>query len=117
MLWIQLDSLKQALNRTLFLGLVAFEGHYALYERGGFYVKHRDSFAQDDARVVSLILYLNSDWKAADGGKLRIYRSDSWVDVEPVGGTLVCFFSQESEHQVLRSHASRISLAGWFKQS
>jgi SM-20-related protein len=110
-------ELRLALNRQLFLGLQDFEGHYALYPPGGFYQRHRDSFRRDEARVVSLILYLNEAWAPADGGQLRIYRADgSHLDVDPVGGTLVCFLSRETEHEVLESRRPRASFAGWFKQ-
>lgn len=115
-LWESLDLLQRTLNRSLFMGLADFEGHYAVYPEGGFYKRHLDCFLQDDARMVSLILYLNRDWKPEDGGLLRIYRGSSHVDVEPKGGTLVLFLSRETEHEVLLSHSPRYSFTGWFKQ-
>jgi SM-20-related protein len=114
-LWEKLDLLQQSLNRTLFLGLREFEGHYAIYPEGGFYKKHFDSFQQNNDRMVSVVIYLNHDWQEKDGGQLRMYSKDSHVDICPIGGTLVCFMSQESEHEVLLSHASRYSFTGWFK--
>ena len=117
MLWQKLDSLKQALNRSLYLGLTDFEGHYAIYPEGGFYRRHIDCFNNDNARVVSLILYLNPDWRPEHGGKLRIHeRTDpaGSIDVDPVGGTLACFLSRETEHEVLESHQPRRSFTGWF---
>ena len=114
-IWDKLDVLKQALNRTLFLGLQVFEGHYAAYPAGGFYKRHLDCFRANDDRMVSLIVYLNHDWIAADGGRLRVYDSDSHTDVDPVGGTMSCFMSRESEHEVMESHRDRFSIAGWFK--
>jgi SM-20-related protein len=117
-LFKKLDSLKVAFNHTLYLGLDVLEGHYAAYPDGGFYGRHLDCFHQDDTRVVSLVLYLNQDWKPGDGGQLRIYNKDeSHVDVVPVGGTMVCFMSRESEHEVLSCHGPRFSFAGWFKRS
>lgn len=123
------DDLKVALNRTLYLGLSEFEGHYAAYPEGGFYQRHLDSFADptrsahDHSRMVSIVLYLNSGWKPTDGGQLRIYKSDepvdgsdARIDVDPVGGTLVCFMSRDSEHEVLPSHTVRRSFAGWFSR-
>lgn len=115
-LWDKLDSVKQALNRTLFLGLSQFNGHYASYPAGGYYRRHRDCFAQDDSRVVSTVLYLNENWQIADGGQLRVYGVKSYVDIEPIGGTLVCFLSAESEHEVLLNHANRLSFTGWFSR-
>lgn len=115
-LWSKIDQLKQAFNRTLYLGLSEFKGHYAVYPAGGFYKRHLDCFQQDDARVVSLVLYLNPNWKLRDGGQLRIYGATSHVDVQPIGGTLVCFMSRESEHEVLLSHGTRLSFTGWFNR-
>ncbi|MBC7691243.1 MAG: 2OG-Fe(II) oxygenase [Methylotenera sp.] len=112
----KIEDLKNTLNRTLYLGLSEFEGHYAAYPSGGFYKRHLDCFKEDDARIISLILYLNPDWKSSDGGRLRIYDLDSThVDVDPVAGTLVGFLSREHEHEVLISHADRYGFAGWFK--
>lgn len=116
-IWEKIDSLRQAFNRTLFLGLGEFEGHYASYPVGGFYQRHLDCFHEDDSRTVSLIIYLNKDWQPADGGQLRIYGKDSSHDIDPKGGTLVCFLSRESEHEVLESHAERNSFSGWFRQA
>ena len=118
LLWQKLDALKQALNRSLYLGLADFEGHYAIYPEGGFYRRHIDCFNNDNSRVVSLILYLNSDWRPEHGGKLRIHdRTDpgGFTDVDPVGGTLACFLSRETEHEVLESHHPRLSFTGWFR--
>ena len=128
-IWAQVDALREAFNRRLFLGIRGFEGHYASYSRGGFYRRPLDQFQVAGPgqevraeRVVSLILYLNGapEWQQSDGGQLRIYRSRSchlgpeWVDVQPVGGTLVCMMSAESEHEVLLSHRLRRSFTGWF---
>jgi SM-20-related protein len=114
-LWAQIQALKQAFNRVLFLGLREFEGHYASYPKGGFYKKHTDSFQRDQARVVSVIIYLNEAWQAKDGGLLRIYADGQTTDIPPIAGTLVCFLSHELEHEVLLSHKLRLSFSGWFK--
>lgn len=117
-LWRKLDRLKNAFNRTLYLGIRGFEGHYAFYPEGGFYKRHLDCFRKGGDRVISLVLYLNQDWQAVDGGRLRIYQGDakdSHIDVSPYGGTMVCFMSQDSEHEVLLNHKGRASFTGWFK--
>lgn len=128
-LWAMTAALMQAFNRTLYLGLIEFEGHYAVYPRGGFYRRHLDSFARNDERMVSLILYLNRDWQITDGGQLRMHGhadasrgggtseklTASHIDIAPIGGTLVCFLSREIEHEVLPTHATRFSFTGWFK--
>jgi SM-20-related protein len=121
-LWRKIDLLKAAFNRSLFLGLKDFEGHYAVYPEGGFYQRHRDVFKNDSARVVSIIIYLNREWQPTHGGQLRIYNADphgkdSHIDINPVGGTMVCFLSRESEHEVMPSFHERLSFSGWFKRS
>lgn len=68
-----LEELRVAINRHLFLGLFAFEGHLALYPPGACYRKHLDQFRDTQHRLVTVILYLNPDWRVEDGGQLRIY--------------------------------------------
>lgn len=114
-LWHKVEILQQALNRKLFLGLNEFEGHYATYAEGGFYKRHLDCFQKNKDRIVSVIIYLNQDWRASHGGQLRVYSEESHQDINPLGGTLVCFMSRESEHEVLQSHFPRCSFTGWFK--
>ncbi len=116
-LFTKLAALKLALNRELLLGISSFEGHYAFYSAGGFYKRHLDSFRSDDSRIVTVVLYLNDDWKIADGGMLRLYTDPASLDVSPTGGTLACFLSRELEHEVLVSHKSRLTFTGWFKTS
>jgi SM-20-related protein len=116
-LWRALERLRMALNEATFLGLFAFEGHYALYPPGAFYRRHRDRFRDDDARILSCVLYLNETWTAADGGVLRLYLSENRSrDVLPVGGTLVCFLADRFEHEVLPAVRERLSIAGWFRR-
>jgi SM-20-related protein len=112
-----LERLRVGLNEATFLGLFAFEGHYALYPPGAFYRRHRDRFRDDDARVLSCVLYLNETWTTADGGVLRIYLSGTKSrDVLPAGGTLVCFLADRFEHEVLPASRERLSIAGWFRR-
>lgn len=112
-----LEQLRIELNRASFLGLFSFEGHYALYPPGTFYRRHRDGFRDDDARVLSCVLYLNDAWSAADGGALRIHLPGGGArDVLPVGGTLVAFLADRYEHEVLAANRERWSIAGWFRR-
>jgi SM-20-related protein len=113
---LPLEELRAEFNQELFLGLFALEGHYALYETGAFYRRHRDSFKNDDSRVLSIVLYLNENWEPGDGGELRLFTPEGPVTVEPRGGTLVTFLSHELEHEVLEAAKSRRSFAGWFKK-
>lgn len=112
-----MDSLRQALNRGLFLGLEDFESHFALYPPGAFYLKHVDRFRDDDRRMVSTVLYLNPSWLPEHGGQLRMsLRGDVEHDVQPIGGCLVVFLSGEIPHEVLPSTRERLSLTGWFRR-
>lgn len=112
-----MDSLRQALNRGLFLGLEDYESHFALYPPGAFYLKHVDRFRDDDRRMVSAVLYLNQSWLPEHGGQLRMYlKDDVEYDVQPTGGCLVVFLSGEIPHEVLPSTRDRLSLTGWFRR-
>jgi len=112
-----MDSLREAMNRGLFLGLEDFESHFALYPPGAFYLKHVDRFRDDDRRMVSAVLYLNDDWLPEHGGQLRMYLDeDVERDVVPIGGCLVVFLSGNIPHEVLPATRDRLSLTGWFRR-
>ena len=114
------DALRLTLNRELQLGLFELEAHFAAYPADAFYRRHRDQQSGSNTRVVSCVLYLNSDWKADDGGQLRLYldsgQSANYQDVPPEGGTLVCFMSERFWHEVLPARRVRLSLTGWFRR-
>jgi len=116
----QLDQLRQAINRRLFLGLFDFEGHHAVYPPGACYRKHVDQFRDMGARVVTCVLYLNPDWHSDWGGALRLYLEPggegSFIDIPPLGGQLVTFLSRDFYHEVLPAARNRLSIAGWFRQ-
>ena len=104
---------------------------YAYYPRGGYYRRHRDS-VPDSASVLrkySLLLYLNDEsWDPeVDGGKLRIHldgggddipigKEPEYVDVDPIGGTLVLFRSELIPHEVLDTRNERYAVVGWFNR-
>lgn len=111
----QMQQLKQFLNREFFLGLKEVEFHFAVYPEGSFYKKHLDRFQRDSGRTISCVLYLNQDWRENDGGQLRIYNNEMFTDVIPVFGRLVCFKSDEIEHEVLPTKRERYSITGWMK--
>jgi SM-20-related protein len=119
-LWNRLEILKSAINHDLFLGLWEIEGHYAIYKPGGYYDRHFDRFKSDDARTVSVVLYLNSEWKEEDGGELALFVNPAAPEqpllVAPRGGTAVFFFSDRVEHQVQTTNRERLSFAGWMKR-
>ena len=111
-----LDDVRIALNKRLFLGLAEAEAHYARYAPGEGYARHRDRFRDDDARVLSLVAYLNDDWRETDGGALRLHFDDGAIDIPPLGGTAVCFRS-ELEHEVLPATRERLGIAAWLRRS
>lgn len=113
----RIDRLRQALNRSLMLGLVDTEAHYALYRPGAGYARHLDCLRGSDARVVSAVFYLNQAWQESDGGALRLYLADdSHRDIYPHAGSLLLFLSAQFEHEVLPATRDRLSVACWLRQ-
>ncbi len=115
--WLaRLDRMRVAINRRTFAGLYEWEGHVAHYPPGAGYHRHRDRFRDQPGRVVSTVLYLNEDWTEPDGGQLRVWSDRStFSDIEPLGGTLVAFWSEDVEHAVLPTTADRWAITGWFR--
>lgn len=103
------------LNRTCFTALRSCEFHYALYEKGSFYLRHLDQFQNDSGRKFSLIAYLNKDWKDTDGGELMLYLPAGEVKILPQAGRIVFFKSDEIEHEVKTAKRERMSVTGWLK--
>ena len=115
--WQQIDQLRQLINRTLFLNVQEYEAHLAVYPAGAFYKRHLDQHRNTQRRQIACILYLNADWDSADGGQLRIYPNTEdeshFIEVDPLGGTLVCFRCDTIYHEVLPARHDRVSLTGW----
>lgn len=112
----RLEDLRLQFNRDLFLGLFELELHYSRYPRGAGYARHVDQPRGSAQRQVSFVLYLNPDWQSSDGGALRIYDGDEdYVDIEPLGGRLVCFLTSGREHEVMPARRERHSISGWFR--
>lgn len=109
----RLQELVQYLNQALFLSLKDFEVHMTVYPEGSFYKRHLDQFKKDDHRKLSVILYLNPEWKEEQGGQLRMYLSGRTKDFLPMAGRLVIFRSDEIEHEVLPATRERLSITGW----
>ncbi len=112
----RMEALRLQLNRDAFLGLFELELHYARYPAGAAYSRHVDQPLGSTQRKLSLVLYLNPEWRTKDGGVLRIHNADDgFVDVEPIAGRLVCFLTPGREHEVLQAHGERLSISGWFR--
>jgi SM-20-related protein len=111
-----MDKFVAYLNRTCYTGITGYEFHYALYEAGSFYKKHIDQFKNNGSRQYSMIMYLNVDWTAADGGELCIHHADSMQRISPNNGKSVFFKSSDLEHEVLLANKARMSITGWLKR-
>jgi len=111
-----LERLRLELNRGAMLGLFDLELHYAWYPPGAGYARHVDRPQNRDARLISLVLYLNEGWGPLDGGALRCFDGlEAPCDIDPIGGRLVMFLSEGREHAVLPARRQRLSLTGWFR--
>jgi SM-20-related protein len=118
LLWM--EELRLGLNAALYLGLFDFECHYAVYGAGDGYAKHSDVLVGKRNRILSTVLYLNEDWQACDGGELVVYESTGKsiiATVNPTFGRMIIFLSDAFPHEVLVSHKTRRSIAGWFRAS
>lgn len=118
--WDKVDELRKAINQRCFLGLKSFEGHFARYPKGSFYVRHLDQFQQVLYRLVTVIIYLNDSWTEKDDGMLRMYLpkedgSEEILDIMPKGARMVVFLSGEIPHEVLPTKKERISITGWLR--
>jgi SM-20-related protein len=109
----KLQALISFVNENLFLSLKDYEVHMTIYPTGSYYKRHLDQFKKDDHRKLSVICYLNENWKEEEGGQLRIYLPHKDIDVLPLAGRLVCFRSDQLEHEVLPATRPRLSITGW----
>lgn len=108
------DEIQQLLNQEFYLGLNGFEGHFSRYPQGAFYKPHYDCFAQDKRRAVTLIFYINQNWRPENGGQLCLHLPEGQKVIEPVAGSMICFLSEQILHEVLPTHVERMALTGWF---
>jgi SM-20-related protein len=113
-----INTFKNYLNMTCFMGILHQEFHYAIYPEGTFYKKHLDTFQNDDRRKLSMVCYLNDNsWDKTNGGELVIYPENSnEVVIHPLPGRVVVFESQLLQHEVRPVlNDMRLSITGWLK--
>jgi SM-20-related protein len=113
-----MEELRIGLNQQLFLGLLHYECHYAIYGIGARYDRHLDTLSGQKNRLLSTVVYLNDEWAPADGGELLLYRADNpsaIARILPKPGLMVLFLSEEFPHEVLAAKKPRHSIAGWFR--
>ena len=113
-----MEELRIGLNRQLFLGLLHYECHYAIYGIGAHYDKHLDTLSGPKNRLLSTVVYLLDEWAPSDGGELLLYRTGNpspIATILPKPGQMVLFLSEEFPHEVLPAKKPRHSIAGWFR--
>ena len=113
-----MEELRLALNDALHLGLFAYEAHYAIYPTGTHYERHLDALTGERNRLLSTVVYLNSEWALVDGGELVLYRASDesvLIRILPQPGLMVLFLSEDFPHEVLAAGKRRHSIAGWFR--
>lgn len=113
-----MEAIRKGLNSRLYLGLFAYECHYARYEPGAFYKTHLDAFGGERNRMISTICYLNQNWTTADQGELVLYEPGAEQQVAilaPAFNRMVVFLSERFPHEVLPTRRTRYSLTGWFR--
>lgn len=112
-----MDTLKDGLNRRLFMGLFDYESHYALYRAGAFYKKHVDALKGSQNRILTTVFFMNPDWQHEHGGVLKLYDEDDSLleEIAPQMGRLVIFLSERFPHEVMPTTVDRASIAGWFR--
>ena len=93
--------------------------------RASRFVKHVDNTARDGRRL-TVLCYLNEDWRGEHGGALKVYDrtgpdgaserdgAAASLEVAPAGGALAMFYADEVPHEVLPSHRSRHSFTVWY---
>lgn len=112
----EVERFIEYLNETCYTGINAYEFHYALYDTGSYYQRHKDQFQNNQDRKYSLINYLNDDWQEEDGGALMVYQDDKTESILPHIQKAVFFQSNELEHEVAIAHRPRMSITGWLKR-
>jgi len=90
---------------------------------GSRFQKHVDNTVRDGRRL-TVLCYLNPEWREEDGGKLRVHSplptdkaevsvNKAW-DVSPDAGRVALFFSDAVPHEVLPSHSERHAVTVWY---
>jgi len=109
-----LDGLVEKLREYLLLSISDYEFHFALYPPKTRYEKHVDQLKGKSNRVISVLIYLNENWRPGDGGELKVYQADgNELIIQPIAKRLVMFKSDIVKHEVMTTQKPRKSLTGW----
>merc|ERR1712048_1291398 len=96
---LQQSSLRLRITERCDAMLACYDGGGAAY---GPHIDNADGDGRVDGRILTAVLYLNSDWDRSNGGELAIFQTESgevgdpgavgtWHTVWPDAGTLVFF--------------------------
>jgi SM-20-related protein len=111
-----LHALSQEFNRAFYLGIQDVEAHFACYNAGEFYAKHRDNPQGKNGRVISAVYYLHEDWHDDWGGQLRLQdKNDQWHTITPKPNR-IALFQSDLLHEVLEAKHQRLSITAWLRQ-
>ncbi len=114
-LFVHLNTLRRGLRDYFRMPLVDIEAHYAHYPKNHFYKKHTDQSSIKNRRFFSFVIYLNTAWRAIDGGQICGYKKNLEIfNINPDIGKMILFKS-ELEHEVLECFTDRYSIAGWIR--
>jgi SM-20-related protein len=108
-----MSELREKLGIYCFISLAGSEFHLAKYPAGSKYERHIDQFNNRSNRQITVLLYLNKDWKKGNGGELKVYKDKDDYLIEPIAKRLLLFKSNVIEHEVLETKVPRYSLTGW----
>ncbi len=112
---LHIEDFIERLNSTCYTNINSYEFHYAIYEEGSFYKRHKDQFQNNVDRKFSLIHYLNKNWLELEGGQLIVYENETSTTIQPEEQTAVFFKSNEMDHEVCTTKRCRMSITGWLK--
>ena len=111
-----LEVVAHTLRHDAWLHVAPLETQLARYPVGARYARHLDTFRTGTRtpRRVTLITYLNADWREVDAGALRAWEPDGPREVLPLLGRAVLFLSERVPHEVLPATRERWAVTTWF---
>jgi SM-20-related protein len=116
-----LTDFQAALREQAWLTLPRRELQLGCYPGDGTgYARHLDAFRGASLighRRVTVVLWLNDGWQPEHGGCLQVTTDTGMVDVEPVLGRAIVFWSERVPHEVLPCFAPRFALTMWLSPS
>lgn len=78
------------------------------------FARHIDNTA-DDGRRLTLLVYLNPNWKKQHGGQLRLTTAEGdMYDIYPEAGRMAMFLSSTMPHEVMPTAVPRYSCTMWY---